>query len=58
MPAKLLPTCADVLMPQDDVIIVDEVTGKNRAYFEQAMAQAIAASHVQAFWHTSLECSV
>ncbi|MDF0589677.1 DUF1156 domain-containing protein [Candidatus Methanocrinis natronophilus] len=41
LPSSILAQFTDPLGPKDDEIIVDEVKGKDRAYFESTMTQAL-----------------
>ncbi|HOI54442.1 MAG TPA: DUF1156 domain-containing protein [Phycisphaerae bacterium] len=42
LPTSLLSAFADELTPKGDECIVDEIKGKDKAYFEKTMAQAMA----------------
>jgi putative DNA methylase len=42
LPHSLLPSFSDRLTPKSDECIVDEVKGKDKAYFEKTMGQAMA----------------
>lgn len=42
LPSSILAQFTDPLAPKDDEIIVDEVKGKDRAYFESTMTKALA----------------
>lgn len=42
MPPSRLAAFADQLAPKDDECIVDEIKGKDRAYFEKTMGEAMA----------------
>lgn len=42
LPASRLKAFADQLAPKDDECIVDEIKGKDRAYFEKTMGEAMA----------------
>ncbi len=44
LPHSLLQSFSDPLTPKADECIVDEVKGKNKAYFEKTMGQAMAES--------------
>lgn len=44
MPASVRSTFVDALTPKADECIVDEIKGKDRAYFERSMQQAMAES--------------